>query len=102
MLSDSAAQDAWQGEHDSPGYRLFLGPWWLYVLVMTTLYSGRLVALMSVPVYDSWIGNLEQLEEALEYRDFRVCLLRQTIFKEYIKVWPKYKIYGVGCLDALT
>ncbi|KAM7286965.1 glutamate receptor ionotropic, delta-1 [Ixodes scapularis] len=86
LLSTLGRQNAWQGEHESPGYRLFLGPWWLYVLVMTTLYSGRLVAFMSVPVYEPSIRNLEQLEDAIRHKGFKLCTHRQTIFIEYIRM----------------
>ncbi|CAN7938472.1 unnamed protein product, partial [Ixodes hexagonus] len=86
LLSTLGRQNAWQGEHQSAGYRLFLGPWWLYVLVMTTLYSGRLVALMSVPVYEPSIKNLDQLEDAIKHKGFQLCTHRQTIFIEYIRV----------------
>ncbi|XP_040061846.2 glutamate receptor ionotropic, delta-1 [Ixodes scapularis] len=101
LLSTLGRQNAWQGEHESPGYRLFLGPWWLYVLVMTTLYSGRLVAFMSVPVYEPSIRNLEQLEDAIRHKGFKLCTHRQTIFIEYIRVAYERKMARSGALNEV-
>ncbi|KAH6925395.1 hypothetical protein HPB50_004522 [Hyalomma asiaticum] len=86
LLSTLSRQNPWEEEHASAGYRVFLGPWWLFVTVLTTLYSGRLVAIMSVAVHDSWINNLDALEKALARREVRVCTHSKTIFIEYIKL----------------
>ncbi|KAL1470834.1 hypothetical protein MTO96_040264, partial [Rhipicephalus appendiculatus] len=95
LLSTLSRQNPWEEEHASAGYRVFLGPWWLFVTVLTTLYSGRLVAIMSVAVHDTWINNLDALEKALARREVRVCTHSRTIFIEYIKVATSGAFYQV-------
>ncbi|KAL3192001.1 hypothetical protein MRX96_018120 [Rhipicephalus microplus] len=95
LLSTLSRQNPWEEEHASAGYRVFLGPWWLFVTVLTTLYSGRLVAIMSVAVHDTWINNLDALEKALAKREARVCTHSRTIFIEYIKVATSGSFYQV-------
>ncbi|KAK8786035.1 hypothetical protein V5799_007601 [Amblyomma americanum] len=85
LLSTLSRQNPWEEEHTSAGYRVFLGPWWLFVLVLTTLYSARLVAIMSVAVYEPWLSDLAHLEEALARRELLLSTHRKTIFIEYIK-----------------
>ncbi|XP_077553135.1 glutamate receptor ionotropic, delta-2-like [Haemaphysalis longicornis] len=85
LLSTLSRQNPWENEHDSAAYRVFLVPWWLLVLVLTTTYSARLVAMMSVAVYDPWLSDLESLERALARRELLLCTHSATIFIEYIK-----------------
>ncbi|KAL1467225.1 hypothetical protein MTO96_042319, partial [Rhipicephalus appendiculatus] len=98
LLSTLSRQNPWEEEHASAGYRVFLGPWWLFVTVLTTLYSGRLVAIMSVAVHDTWINNLDVLEKALARREVRVCTHSRTIFIEYIKVSRRRSAYTMWTL----
>ncbi|XP_070377464.1 probable glutamate receptor isoform X2 [Dermacentor albipictus] len=95
LISTLSRQNPWEEEHPSAGYRVFLGPWWLFVTVLTTLYSGRLVAIMSVAVHDTWISDLDTLEKALVRREVRVCTHSKTIFIEYIKVATSGAFYQV-------
>ncbi|XP_077552504.1 uncharacterized protein LOC144166943 [Haemaphysalis longicornis] len=85
LLSTLSRQNPWENEHDSAAYRVFLVPWWLLVLVLTTTYSARLVAMMSVAVYEPWLSDLESLERALARRELLLCTHSATIFIEYIK-----------------
>ncbi|XP_077520943.1 glutamate receptor ionotropic, kainate glr-3-like [Amblyomma americanum] len=93
LLSTLSRQNPWEEEHTSAGYRVFLGPWWLFVLVLTTLYSARLVAIMSVAVYEPWLSDLAHLEEALARRELLLSTHRKTIFIEYIKVATSGVLY---------
>ncbi|XP_077547560.1 glutamate receptor ionotropic, delta-1-like [Haemaphysalis longicornis] len=85
LLATLSRQNPWEKEPDSGAYRAFVGPWWLFVFVLTTVYSARLVSMTSVAVYGPWLADPESLERALASREALLCVERATIFIEYIK-----------------
>ncbi len=63
--------------------RLFLSFWWLVCIVTISVYSGNLVAQLSVSKPPNFVDTIDEL---MEHPEITVGVLANTAYEEYFRV----------------
>lgn len=71
----------------SNGLRILFGTWWLFVVVLTSLYTGGLTAFMTKTESSLLVNTLDDLSQR---SDAKWVTVKGTALESYIKVFKLY------------
>ncbi|XP_068208645.1 glutamate receptor ionotropic, delta-2-like [Palaemon carinicauda] len=89
-------------------FRSLFCSWFFFCLLVTTLYSGILISVLTVPTYEKPINSLENLLDAMKHRGTKLILgcgsnnefiFSMTDQKIYQDIWALFD-RSVGCINT--